>query len=97
MDKLQQLRNMAEGPVYLETLGSQTDKLVRSLPLIPVSDLEKLELFDEASFRLMLNEDAIATEKLAEGIRMFGADQCKLKHLIEQGYRNISIRKHVFI
>jgi len=35
--------------------------------------------FDEAGFRWALNEDAMATEKLAEGIRNFGADIVKLE------------------
>jgi transaldolase len=34
---------------------------------------------DESTFRWMLNEDAMATEKLAEGIRGFSADLDKLK------------------
>jgi transaldolase len=38
--------------------------------------------FDEAGFRLALNEDAMATEKLAEGIRAFCADAVKLEHLM---------------
>ena len=38
--------------------------------------------YDEASFRLALNEDAMATEKLAEGIRAFAADAVKLDKLL---------------
>ena len=38
--------------------------------------------FDEAGFRYALNEDAMATEKLAEGIRAFAADAVKLEHLM---------------
>ncbi|GAB2527286.1 MAG: transaldolase [Giesbergeria sp.] len=38
--------------------------------------------YDEAGFRYALNEDAMATEKLAEGIRAFAADAVKLEHLI---------------
>ena len=38
---------------------------------------------DEKSFRWALNEDAMATEKLAEGIRAFAADALKLDRLIE--------------
>lgn len=38
--------------------------------------------FDEASFRYALNEDAMATEKLAEGIRAFAADAVKLEALM---------------
>ena len=39
--------------------------------------------YNEASFRFALNEDAMATEKLAEGIRTFAADAGKLEGLIE--------------
>jgi len=39
--------------------------------------------FDEAGFRWALNEDAMATEKLAEGIRAFAADAVKLDRMIE--------------
>ena len=38
--------------------------------------------FDEASFRFALNQDAMATEKLAEGIRAFAVDSGKLDDLI---------------
>ncbi len=40
--------------------------------------------YDEAAFRLALNEDAMATEKLAEGIRAFCADALKLESLMLQ-------------
>ena len=39
--------------------------------------------YDEASFRFALNEDAMATEKLAEGIRAFAADAIKLDKLLQ--------------
>ena len=39
--------------------------------------------FDEAAFRFALNDDAMATEKLAEGIRAFAADSVKLDALIK--------------
>lgn len=38
--------------------------------------------FDEKAFRFALNEDAMATEKLAEGIRAFVADAVKLDQLV---------------
>ena len=47
----------------------------RSMDLPPVN-------YDEAAFRFALNEDAMATEKLAEGIRAFSADALKLEELI---------------
>jgi transaldolase len=41
-------------------------------------------VYDEASFRLALNEDAMATEKLAEGIRAFCADAIKLEDMMKK-------------
>ena len=40
--------------------------------------------YNEASFRLALNDDAMATEKLAEGIRAFCTDAIKLEVLMQQ-------------
>lgn len=40
-------------------------------------------LFNEAHFRFALNEDAMATEKLAEGIRQFAADAAHLDEMIK--------------
>ncbi len=40
------------------------------------------QVLDQAAFRLALNEDAMATEKLAEGIRAFAADAVKLEQLM---------------
>ena len=45
------------------------------------ADIARIEL-DEARFRLMLNDDAMATEKLAEGIRLFCADAVKLEQMV---------------
>ena len=44
-------------------------------------DIEKIHL-DEKSFRWLLNEDAMATEKLAEGIRKFAEDAVKLENFL---------------
>jgi len=59
-------------------------------PLEPALDAGKARAakldevsYDEASFRFALNEDAMATEKLAEGIRAFAADAVKLDKLIQ--------------
>ena len=43
--------------------------------------IERVKL-DEKAFRFMMNEDAMATDKLAEGIRAFCADSGKLKQMI---------------
>lgn len=48
----------------------------RGVPLQPVQ-------YDEAGFRYALNADAMATEKLAEGIRAFAADAAKLEQLMQ--------------
>ena len=47
----------------------------RALDLPPIN-------LDEVTFRYALNEDAMATEKLAEGIRAFAADAIKLEQLM---------------
>jgi len=46
-------------------------------------DLPFVERYDEAGFRLALNNDAMATEKLAEGIRAFCVDAVKLEQLLQ--------------
>ena len=45
-------------------------------------DMEKIHA-DEATFRWLLNEDTMATEKLAEGIRKFTADLIKLENFVK--------------
>jgi transaldolase len=45
-------------------------------------DLERVPT-DEKSFRFLLNQDAMATEKTAEGIRLFVADTIKMDKVIE--------------
>lgn len=47
----------------------------------PAATIDKVSI-DEKTFRFMMNEDAMATEKLAEGIRAFCADSGKLKQMI---------------
>jgi transaldolase len=53
----------------------------RLSPTTASTDEEKISP-SEAEFRYDLNRDAMATEKLAEGIRNFVADQVKLEQLI---------------
>ncbi|MFT5881741.1 MAG: transaldolase [Crocinitomicaceae bacterium] len=67
---LQQLQD-ATGEVELKLSKANAD----------ANKLERISL-DENSFRFMLNEDAMATEKTAEGIRQFSADIVKLEDLI---------------
>jgi transaldolase len=44
--------------------------------------VEKISM-NENSFRTMLNDDAMATEKLSEGIRQFSADTVKLEKIVD--------------
>lgn len=69
-------------PALLESLQADSGELPRQLA--PDSANSETASFspNEASFRYDLNADAMATEKLAEGIRNFIADQVKLEQLI---------------
>jgi len=71
-------------PELLGALQSDTAPLARALDADAAKalPLERVR-FDEPAFRFALNEDAMATEKLAEGIRAFAADSVKLDALIE--------------
>ncbi len=69
-------------PALLEELAADTEGLPRRLsPQQASSEVEKHSPA-ETGFRYDLNADAMATEKLAEGIRNFVADQVKLEQLI---------------
>ena len=69
-------------PALLEELSADTAKLDRQLSLDSASSSDAREAPSETEFRYHLNDDAMATEKLAEGIRNFVADQIKLEQLI---------------
>ena len=66
-------------PALLEELQNTDGELTRKLDpdAAAAQEIEKVHA-DEKTFRWMLNEDAMATEKLAEGIRLFSADLLKL-------------------
>lgn len=72
-------------PSLLAELEMMNEKL--SLKLDPMTSksmqIHKISP-DEQQFRWLLNEDAMATEKLAEGIRKFAADLVKLEQMIQQ-------------
>lgn len=73
-------------PELLAQLSAQDgSQLTRAMDADSAKTQElKRVIFDEASFRFALNEDAMATEKLAEGIRAFTADTLKLETLMQQ-------------
>lgn len=68
-------------PALLDELENDNGPLERQLNGAKAS--EDKTGFDETQFRWSMNEDAMATEKLAEGIRNFAADQVKLESLIK--------------
>jgi len=69
------------GPNFLEELRDDNSELKRQLNTNKTGDTQdKIEL-DEKVFRWMMNNDAMATEKLAQGIRGFAVDQDKLNTL----------------
>lgn len=67
------------GPNFLEELKNDQTELKRVLSADAKTDYEDCQIKDEADFRLQLNNDAMAVEKLAEGIRSFIGDQTKLE------------------
>jgi transaldolase len=71
-------------PALLAELQADTQPAPAKLTVAAAkkSDIERLEL-DEKRFRFLFNEDAMATEKTAEGIRNFSADIVKLEKVIE--------------
>lgn len=72
-------------PDLLEKLQNTEGELERKLSpeKAKSSDAEKIEI-DEKAFRWHLNEDAMATDKLADGIRKFAADIVKLEDIIKK-------------
>jgi transaldolase len=70
-------------PELLQKLSESDVPFERALSAEQAShaDIQKMTL-DEKAFRFMLNEDAMATEKLAEGIRLFCLDAVKLEKLV---------------
>jgi transaldolase len=69
-------------PELLEDLKKGSGTVVRLLKEEGKSDPSKAKKLDEKAFRWLLNEDAMATEKLAQGIRAFAADSVKLEKII---------------
>lgn len=68
-------------PQFLDELEKSQGALVRQLSPSVEKEYRPLPL-TEAEFRWLHNEDPMATEKLAEGIRLFARDQEKLETMI---------------
>jgi transaldolase len=71
-------------PALLGELAAATDPITPKLTVAnaKAAKIDRISM-DEKTFRWMFNEDAMATEKTAEGIRNFGKDIVKLEQLIQ--------------
>ena len=72
-------------PALLEELKSSDQAISPKLNVeeAKASDIERIEM-NEAQFRWMLNEDQMATEKLSDGIRIFGQDMLKVRDMVKE-------------
>ncbi|ONF44318.1 transaldolase [Marinobacter lutaoensis] len=71
-------------PELLDELASTHGLLEPVLGREPQAPAEPVAPLTEAEFRWRMNEDAMATDKLAEGIRGFEADQRRLEQLLRE-------------
>jgi transaldolase len=69
-------------PSLLEELDKSNVEVVQKLDAKKVTPVERINV-DEKNFRWLMNEDEMATEKLAEGIRRFAADLKKLENEVK--------------
>jgi len=72
-------------PQLLEELASSNVQVTRKLDTKVITPVPKIAT-DEKSFRWALNEDEMAENKLAEGIRKFAADLVKLEQRIQSRF-----------
>jgi len=70
-------------PALLKELSEKHGELPQKLSADKIGTPEPKISLDEKTFRWMMNEDAMATEKLAEGIRGFSADLVKLEAIVK--------------
>lgn len=70
-------------PALLQQLADEPGPIEPAQALTQASD-DPRTVLTEVDFRWAHNEDAMATEKLAEGIRAFAADQRKLEQLLAE-------------
>ena len=70
-------------PALLEELQNMDGEIEQKLSAEAAksADIQQLDV-SEKSFRWLLNEDAMATEKLAQGIRVFGQDMLKVREIV---------------
>ena len=84
-DQIRQLAGcdrLTISPGLMQELADTNESLPQILTAGAVNSTDAKQTLDEGPFRWSLNEDAMATEKLAEGIRLFAADQVKLEAVL---------------
>lgn len=85
VDQIRQLAGcdlLTISPSLLKELAACNDELPRKLVPDEVDDGADLTPYSESAFRWAINDDAMATEKLAEGIRRFATDSEKLAEFV---------------
>ena len=85
-DQIRQLAGcdrLTISPGLMQELADSNEPLERILDPGSTSSADPRNQLNEAAFRWGHNEDAMATEKLAEGIRSFAADQLKLEDVLK--------------
>ena len=85
---IEQIRQLAGcdlltiAPDLLSQLQTASEPITRMLQPQQAASINKPAALAEADFLWQLNEDVMASDKLAEGIRKFAADQRKLEQLL---------------
>jgi transaldolase len=78
-------------PALLDELAADSGDLPRRLSPDAPGDVPGWQSYDEKAFRYALNADAMATEKLADGIRQFARDLDGLQQLIGQRLDGVAV------
>ncbi len=76
--------NLTISPKLMDQLAADEGELARKLSPDSVESMKLQAGIDEKRFRWELNEDAMATEKVAEGIRQFAVNQVQLELLMQE-------------
>ncbi|MEM7207420.1 MAG: transaldolase [Pseudomonadota bacterium] len=85
-DQIRQLAGcdrLTISPALMQELADTDARIEKILEKGDAQSTDQKVTLSESSFRWRHNEDAMATEKLAEGIRLFAADQLKLEALLK--------------
>ena len=87
IDQIRQLSGcdrLTISPALMQELAESSESLEKILSAGDADSSDAKQLLLESAFRWGHNNDAMATEKLAEGIRLFAADQLKLETVLTE-------------